>query len=107
MLIRIGYELVFDVPAPAPMLLMLALRPERDASVRRPGGTRVEPPVAFDAFTDGFGNRCARLVAPTGRLVLWDDLVVEDDGRPDVQAPEARQVPVEGLPLDVLVYLLG
>src|SRR5438128_1943153 len=28
MLIRIGYDLVFDLPAPAPMLLMLSVRPE-------------------------------------------------------------------------------
>ena len=40
MLIRIGYEIVFDVPVPAPMVLMLDLRPERDG---------VGPPPRRDA----------------------------------------------------------
>src|SRR4051794_933134 len=100
MLIRIGYELVFDVPARCPMAALLALRPEREASVRRPGGMRVEPAVPVETYVDRFGNRAARLVAPPGRLRLWDDLIVEDDGRPDVVAPEARQVAVEDLPAD-------
>src|SRR4051794_5890499 len=107
MLIRIGYELVFDIPAPVPMLLMLDLVPERDATVRRPGGTMLEPHVPMDRYRDGFGNRCARIVAPAGRLRIWDDLIVEDDGRPDPVSPQARQHPVEELPVDVLVYLLG
>jgi transglutaminase-like putative cysteine protease len=107
MLIRIGYEMIFDVPAPVPMLLMLATRPERDAGLRRPGRLRVEPQIPVEEFLDGFGNRCARILAPAGRLCLWDDAIIEDDGRPDVAVPGARQVPVEDLPPDVLVYLLG
>src|SRR4051794_7086588 len=107
MLIRIGYELVFDFPARCPMTAMLALRPEREVSVRRAGGMRVEPAVPVEWYVDGFGNRAARLVAPPGRLRLWDDLVVEDDGRPDEVAPEAGQLAVEDLPADVLVYLLA
>src|SRR3954454_10107423 len=107
MLIRIGFELVFDVPAPVPMLVLLATRPEWDAAVRRPGRLRVEPEVPVEAFLDGFGNRCGRLVAPAGRLRLWDDAIVEDSGRPDPVAPDAPQLPVQDLPPEVLVYLLG
>lgn len=107
MLIRAGYELVFDVPSPTPMLLTLGLRPEREASVRRPGGMRLEPEVPVDHFLDGFGNRSARIVAPGGRLTIWDDLVVEDPGTPDEQEPGAVQLPVQDLPADVLTYLLA
>ncbi|GAC1465473.1 MAG: transglutaminase family protein [Isosphaeraceae bacterium] len=107
MLIRIGFEFVFEVPAPSPMLLMLSLRPEREASVRRPGGLRVEPDIPIEHFIDGFGNRCGRLLAPAGRLRLWDDLIVEDDGKPDSVVPDAPQHAVQDLPVDVLVYLLG
>src|SRR5436309_6300648 len=107
MLIRIGYELVFDVPARCPMMLMLDVRPERRPSVRRPGGLRVEPEVPVERFTDGFGNRCARLVAPPGRSRIWDDLIVEDSGEPDEVAPGAVQHAVQDLPPEVLVYLLG
>lgn len=107
MLIRVGFELVFDVPAPAPMLLVLGLRPERLQTVRRAGGLAIEPNIPAEEFIDGFGNACTRIVAPAGRLVLWDDRVVEDDGLPDVVAPDDVQHPVEELPSDVLVYLLS
>ena len=107
MLIRLGFEMVFDVPGPVPMLLMLALRPEREADVRRPGGLMVDPPVPIEWFTDSFGNRAARIVAPAGKLRLREDLVVEDDGVPDIFPSEARQHPVQDLPAEVLPYLLG
>lgn len=107
MLIRVGYEIMFEVPAPAPMLLMLALRPEREATVRRAGRMRLEPEVPVDRFTDGFGNQCARIVAPAGTLRIWDDTIVEDDGLPDEQAVTAAAAAVEALPAELLVYLLG
>jgi transglutaminase-like putative cysteine protease len=107
MLIRIGFEIVFHLPAPAPMLLMLSTHPDRAASIRRPGGIRVEPDVPVEAFTDRFGNQAGRLLAPAGSVRFWDDAVVEDDGQPDPYAPDAEQIPVPELPTDVLVYLLS
>ena len=107
MLIRVGFEMIFDVPSPSPMVLMLAARPEWDSKVRRPGGLVVEPAVPVADFLDGFGNRCHRLVAPPGRVRIWDDLVVEDSGEPDPVAPAAAQAQVQDLPPDVLPYLLG
>ncbi|MHC5536911.1 transglutaminase-like domain-containing protein [Singulisphaera rosea] len=107
MLIRVGFELVFDVPTPTPMLLVLGLRPERLPTVRRAGGLAIEPFIPVQEFIDGFGNACTRIVAPAGQCVLWDDRIVEDDGQPDIVAPGAIQHPVEELPPDVLVYLLS
>jgi len=107
MLIRVGYELVFDVPAPAPMLLMLDLVSERDPSVRRMGGMRVEPPVYLDRFFDAFGNRSTRIIAPSGPLKIWDDLIVADDGWPDHVPHGVDQEPVQQLPHELLIYLLG
>ncbi|AGA29922.1 transglutaminase-like domain-containing protein [Singulisphaera acidiphila] len=107
MLIRIGYELVFQIPSACPMTLMLGLRPERATSIRRAAGMKLDPVIPIESFTDGFGNLGCRIVAPPGRLVLLDDSIVEDDGSPDPVAPGARQLPVEELPADVLVYLLG
>ena len=86
----------------APMLLMLATHPEREATVRRPGGLRVEPEVPVDEFTDGFGNRCAGCVAPAGPAAALGRPIVEDGGLPDAVAPDAVQHPVEELPADVL-----
>ena len=66
MLIRIGFEMVFEVPAPAPMLLMLGLRPEREASIRRPGGLRVEPEAPVRVVHRRLRQPC-RATAGAGR----------------------------------------
>ena len=106
MLIRIGFEIVFNVPAPVPIFLVLSTHPDRDDSIRRPGGLRVEPYAPVEAFLDSFGNRCGRLVAPAGQVTFWDDAIVEDGGQPDEYAPYAMQHPIEDLPANVLPYLL-
>ncbi len=107
MLIRIGFEIVFNIPATVPFLFVLSTHRDRDPSIRRPGRLRVEPDVPVEEFVDSFGNRCGRLVAPPGTLRLWDDAVVEDSGLPDEFAPHAIQHHVENLPPDVLPYLLA
>ena len=107
MLIRIGYEIAFEVPSPAPMVLVLDTHPDHDGAIRRPGGLRVEPEVPVEHYVDSFGNRCSRLVAPRGKFRLWDDLIVEDSGLPEPQSPGADQHRIEDLPSDVLVYLLA
>ena len=35
------------------------------------------------------------------------DFIIGDPGTPDVVAPDAQQVPVQDLPDDELIYLLG
>jgi transglutaminase-like putative cysteine protease len=106
MLIRIGYEIVFDIPAPVPILLVLSTHADRASTVRRPGRLRVIPEVPVEEFTDSFGNLCGRVVAPAGQFTLWDDAVVEDTGLPDEIALHAIQHPVQDLPPEVLPYLL-
>jgi transglutaminase-like putative cysteine protease len=56
---------------------------------------------------DGFGNRCTRILAPTGELTISTDLTLHDHGEPDVIAVGAEQHAIGNLPDDVLVYLLG
>src|SRR5260370_41833478 len=80
MLIRVGYELVFQVPAPTPMLLVLYTHPSRVASLRGADHVNAEPAVPVEEFTDWHGNRCGRLVAPPGKLRLWNMTFVEDSG---------------------------
>src|SRR5213080_501195 len=70
MLIRIGYELVFEIPAPVPMLLMLYIHPEQAAVLREPERLVIEPAVPVRDYIDPFGNRVARIVAPAGFLRL-------------------------------------
>jgi transglutaminase-like putative cysteine protease len=107
MLIKTGYEFVFQVETPSLMLLMVALHPDREQTVRRHSGMIVEPYTPIEEFSDIYGNRCRRIVASPGRLRLWDDMTVEDSGLPDAVAPWARQHRAQELPVETLLFLLG
>ncbi len=56
---------------------------------------------------DGCATWCNRLVAPPGRLRISARGLVNDSGLPDPVLLEARRVPVEQLPEEALVFLLG
>jgi transglutaminase-like putative cysteine protease len=106
MLIRVGFEIELESAAPVPMLL--ALSPFSEGLGRMIGNAevQVEPQVLTHRYTDRFGNWITRLVAPTGQIRMWSDCVVEVDGQPDRQVPDARQHPIPELPDDVLQYLI-
>src|SRR5437016_4737271 len=104
MFIRIGYDVVFDLPAPTPMLLMLSVHPSRFGSLRGPERLSVEPFVPMTSYVDAFGNTCSRIVALAGQVRFRNDAVVYDDGLPDAFDPTAQQHPIEDLPDDVLKF---
>jgi len=106
MLIRVGYDIAFDCPAPTPMILMLSVRPERLHDLVTPQVIKASPGVRLRAYRDGFGNACHRLIAE-GRVSFSADFLVRDSGLPDESAPSAIQHPVDELPDETLVYLLG
>lgn len=107
MLIRVGYDIVFDVPAPTSIMFLLYLHPSRAASVRQGDRLVVEPNLRVHEFTDVFGNRCGRINAPAGKVRFRNDAIVRDSGLVDPVMPDARQHPVEELPPDVLQFLLA
>ncbi|WP_421998977.1 transglutaminase-like domain-containing protein [Reyranella sp.] len=107
MKIRVGYELVYDFPQPTPMILVLGTHPSRAADVIVPDDPTTDPAVTISPYRDVYGNRCSRLVAPAGRMRLSGDGLVRDSGRLDEVVPSARQLPVEELPSETIVYLLG
>jgi len=107
MLIRCGYEIGFECSVPTPILLMVNIRPERQKDLRTPETLRLNPLVPNRLYIDSFGNLCTRLIAPAGLLTLSNDFTIEDSGLPDPASPAARQHPVDELPDDVIVYLLG
>jgi transglutaminase-like putative cysteine protease len=67
----------------------------------------VDPPVPVRAYRDGFGNWCSRILAPAGRVRLASTAIVRDSGQPDIVVASAGQHPVEELPEETLVFLLG
>ena len=107
MKIRVGYELIYDFPQPTPMILVLGVHLTRASDVIVPDYLTTDPAVTISPYRDVYGNWCSRLVAPAGRMRLSGDGVVRDSGLPDVVAPSAPQHPVEELPAETIVYLLG
>jgi transglutaminase-like putative cysteine protease len=105
-LIRLGYDIVFEHPAPTPIIAMLYLHPSRRSSIRRGEYLLVEPPVQVSEYIDAFGNRCGRLLAPPGPIRFWNDAVVEDSGQTDYQNPAAEQHEIHALPDKTLTFLL-
>jgi transglutaminase-like putative cysteine protease len=107
MQIRLGYELVYDCPQPTPMLLMLNVHYTRVSDMVVPDHLVTSPAIPIRGYRDGFGNWCNRIVAPTGRTRLSAKGIINDTGAPDRVALGARQHPVEDLPDEALVFLLG
>lgn len=107
MQIRLGYQLIYDCPQPTPMLLDLSIHFSRVSDIVVPDHLITTPSIPITAYRDGFGNWCSRIVAPRGELRLSTDAVVNDSGAPDPVVPSACQHPVESLPEETLVFLLG
>jgi transglutaminase-like putative cysteine protease len=107
MRIKVGYELVYDCPQPTPMLLMLNIHYTRASDIVVPDHLVTDPGVPISAYRDGFGNWCSRIVAPKGQIRISTTAVVRDSGKPDVVVPTARQIPLDELPEEALVFLLA
>jgi len=107
MKIHVGYQIAYECPQPTPMLLMLHVHPSRAPDLITVDDIRFNPPIEHRQYRDGFGNICTRVLAPAGRLEISADFLIQDTGMPDLVVPDAAQTPVEQLPDDVLVYLLG
>ena len=107
MLIRLGYDIRFDVSAPVPIVAMLNVHPTRRSDLQEPDRVQVDPPIDTDEFEDSFGNICTRFVAPSGPIRLFNSTLIKDSGEPDRVDVNAREVPVGELPPEVLRYLMA
>ena len=107
MLIRLGYDIQFDIPAPVPMVALLNVHPSRTEDLREPDELQITPAVPVETYHDSFGNMCTRFVAPAGQLRLYNSTLIEVSGETDLVNPAARQVPVQDLPSEVLQHLLA
>jgi transglutaminase-like putative cysteine protease len=107
MKIRVGFEIVHTFPRPTPLLLMLNVHPSREKDMLKRDRVVATPHAPISVYLDGFGNLCSRVMAPAGDFMLSTDALIADSGLPDVVEPDAKQVPVELLPNDTLIYLLG
>jgi transglutaminase-like putative cysteine protease len=106
-LIRVGYDIVYQCPRPTPMVLMLNVHFSRASDLVRPDHLIVSPSIPVTAYRDSFGNWCSRIVAPAGQTRLTCQTLIRDSGMPELVAPWLEQRPVQSLPSDTLMYLLG
>jgi transglutaminase-like putative cysteine protease len=104
---RIGYELQYEFPQPTPVLLMLNVHFTRVSDLAMPDHIIINPTVPISGYRDSFGNWCSRILAPTGTMLISADAVIRDTGQPDPVMPDARQIGVEELPEEALVFLLA
>jgi transglutaminase-like putative cysteine protease len=107
MLIRLGYDIQFQVQAPVPVVALLNVHPSRERDLLEPDVLTVEPQVEVTHYIDVYGNRCARFVALPGLLKLSNSTLIRDSGEPDPIAENAREVPVGDLPNELLTFLLN
>ncbi|MEQ8194421.1 MAG: transglutaminase family protein [Rhodospirillales bacterium] len=107
MQIRIGYELIYECPQPTPMFLTLNIHHSRISDLVIPDHIVTVPSTPITGYRDGFGNWCSRIVAPKGEMQITTNALINDSGLPDAADPSAPQHPVEALPAETLVYLLG
>jgi transglutaminase-like putative cysteine protease len=107
MLIRLGFDMLFDLPAPAAFVAQLRVHPSRIADLREPDLLHTTPELPLETYSDSFGNLCTRFYAPAGELRLYNSTLIEDPGLCDPVAPDAREIPPQELPAEVLQFLLN
>jgi len=107
MLIRLAYDIQFDIPAPVAMVALLNVHPSRAHDLVEPDVLQTEPKLDPTDYIDGFGNRCARFVAPRGQLRLFNSTLIQDSGAPDEYDWSARESAVGDLPNEMLTFLLN
>jgi transglutaminase-like putative cysteine protease len=107
MLIRLAYDIQFNIPAPLAMVALLHVHPSRAHDLVEPDELQTEPKLNVTNYIDGFGNRCSRFVAPAGHLRLSSSTLIQDSGRPDEVNWSARESAVGDLPNEMLEFLLN
>ncbi len=112
------FDIHFDLPAPTPFVTLLHNHPSLDRQLRFPSDPdallRAEhldrgasTPIDLNLYSDCFGNRCTRFLAPAGELRLSGSNIVEAPEIPDEIQTAATQANIQDLPNAVLQFLLA
>ena len=100
MLIRYGYEITLNCARPTALVCLLSVHDDHAKAIRVPERVLTTPIIPTTTYRDPFGNKCLRLVAPTGDLTLWGDASIENSGQPEVAVPDARRFPPPSCPMN-------
>jgi transglutaminase-like putative cysteine protease len=105
MRVHVGCEFLHESFAPTPSVWQV--RPRADATQRlAEEHWKTDPALPRTTYHDSYGNVCDRVTLPSGRSLVRYDAQVEVSGLLDDVDPNARQVPVESLPDDTMMFLL-
>jgi len=107
MLIRLGYDIEFNIPQPVAMVALLNVHPSRAPDLLEPDELNIEPLVQKENYFDLFGNRCTRFLAPQGKLRVWNSTLIHDSAKKDPIDYQAQQLPVIDLPVENLTFLMN
>jgi transglutaminase-like putative cysteine protease len=103
--LRVGCAFTMTAAVPTPAVFMV--RPHADGGHRVRGEAwESSPDVPLRDYADLYGNTCRRLTLPAGITTVRYDALVDVDDIVDPVDENARQLPVDQLPDDVLVYML-
>ena len=107
MLIRLAYDIQFEIPAEVAMVTLLHVHPSRAGDLLEPDELQTEPRLEVTSYQDSFCNRCARFVAPPGHLRLNSQTLIQDSGLIDPANFSARESAVGELPDGILRFLMN
>jgi transglutaminase-like putative cysteine protease len=104
LVVRVGCEFVYEAPTPTPAVLLVRPEGRQNPIVRE--SWEISPQAAFHDFEDLYGNTCRRLTFPVGRTAVRYDADIETSPEPAATDWSARQLPVEELPDETLLFTL-
>ena len=107
MLIRIGYDIIFELAQDVPFVSLLRVHPSRQADLCSSDAIITSPEIPVEEYQDVFGNLCNRFQAQPGQLRLQTMAVIEDSGEPDAVSPDAPEIPLMELPPETLRFLMA
>src|SRR4030088_1024306 len=107
MLIRLGYDIQFETVGEVPIVTLLNVHPSREKDLREADELSTDPLVNIESYEDTFGNHACRLLAPPGKIRFQNSTLIEDSGLPDIEGPDAAEIPIHLLPPHVLPYLMN
>ena len=107
MKLRVGFALTYECSQPTPVILTLNIHYTRVSDLIVPDHLIFQPTLPLRGYRDSFGNWCTRIVVPAGTTRITTDALITDSGQPDIVVANAPQTPVEDLPEETLLFLLG
>jgi transglutaminase-like putative cysteine protease len=102
--VRIGCHLVYETPAPTPVLFLL--QPRNDRRIKVVGESLSFGGLPSRAFLDNHGNTSHRSVLRPGRNEIRHDALVSVSSLPDKRDIIGQILSAEQLPSDILRYTL-